>query len=911
VPTTTIRARRRGAGHVVRALFSQRALARVAFVRVALLLCTAATTAAAQAEPYRNRSLPVDTRVSDLLGRMTRVEKFRQLFMAPGSATELDSLDLSTGLFGLQVRVPTGVPSVEAARTHATQLQTLRARITNASRLGIPPLFFEEALHGVMDAGATMFPQAIGLGATFDTGLVHRVHAAAAREMQSRGLRMALSPVVNLANDVRWGRTEETFGEDPWLVGAMGRAHVRAFEQAGLVATPKHFVANVGEGGRDSWPIDISARALEERFFPPFRSAFDDAGARSVMTAYNSVDGDPATQSRLLLHTTLRERWRFGGFVISDASATSGATVLHRTERNTAEAFLHAITSGLDVVFQGGLRDIRPYERAVTDGVIPDSLLDRAAARVLRAKFQLGLFDEPAFAPDSAAYWNGHAEHLALAREAARASLVLLRNSPARSTARAASTAPTLPLASSVQRIALIGEDADSVRLGGYSGSGFAPVSIRSALSSRAGVSVRYAAGPGRDGDSMRTVPAQALSHTAGAGLAAEYWNNPDFAGAPTVRRIDPTIAFTWTLSSPARGLPYDWYAARWTGTLTVPAGGLRAIGIDGRDGVRVWVDDVLVLDRWEARSSGRWVAPVSLTAGPHALRVEFHERRGNARLTLLWDADVERSADARIAEAVDAARASDVAVVVVGVEEGEFRDRSKLSLPGHQDALVRAVSATGVPTVVVIVGGSAITMPWLDEVDAVLMAWYPGEQGGPAIADVLFGDASPSGRLPITFPQREGQLPLTYDHKPTGRGDDYLDGSGAPLFPFGHGLSYTTFAWDSLHVTTVNDRAGDDVRVQISARIRNTGPRAGHEVVQLYVRDEVTSVAQPLIALRGAARVALEPGASTRVAFTLGARELALLDRDLRWRVEPGTFRVMLGASSRDIRLRDIFTLR
>jgi beta-glucosidase len=251
------------------------------------------------------------------------------------------------------------------------------------------------------------------------------------------------------------------------------------------------------------------------------------------------------------------------------------------------------------------------------------------------------------------------------------------------------------------------------------------------------------------------------------------------------------------------------------------------------------------------------------------------------------------------------------VAVVVVGVEEGEFRDRSKLSLPGHQDALVRAVSATGVPTVVVIVGGSAITMPWLDEVDAVLMAWYPGEQGGPAIADVLFGDASPSGRLPITFPQREGQLPLTYDHKPTGRGDDYLDGSGAPLFPFGHGLSYTTFAWDSLHVTTVNDRAGDDVRVQISARIRNTGPRAGHEVVQLYVRDEVTSVAQPLIALRGAARVALEPGASTRVAFTLGARELALLDRDLRWRVEPGTFRVMLGASSRDIRLRDIFTLR
>ncbi len=887
------------------------------FTRGCVLLLSACVLPGAmanvQSAPYRDTAQPVEARVRDLLGRMTRVEKFRQLFMAPGSAGELDSLDLTTGLFGLQLRVPAGVPSAQAARAHAQQLQATRARMTAASRLGIPPLFFEEALHGVMDAGATVFPQAIGLAATFDTALVHRVHAAAAREARSRGLRMALSPVVNLANDVRWGRTEETFGEDPWLSAAMGRAHVRAFEGAGLVATPKHFVANVGEGGRDSWPIDISARALEERFFPPFRSAFEDAGARSVMTAYNSVDGDPATQSRMLLQTTLRDRWRFGGFVISDASATSGSTVLHRTERNTAEAFAHALSSGLDVVFQGGLRDIRPYERAVVDGLIPDSLLDRAATRVLRAKFELGLFDEPAFSPESAAKINGSAEHLALAREAARASLVLLRNAPKR-----AGAASTLPLSSTVKRIALIGVDADSVRLGGYSGTGLSPVSIRKAISARAGVSVRYAAGPGRDADSMRTVPAEALSHAttaasanATAGLSAEYWDNPDFTGAPAVRRIDPNIAFTWTLSSPARGLPYDWYAARWTGNIEIPAGGVRALGIDGHDGVRIWVDNRLVLDRWETRSAGRWVAPVSLAEGRHALRVEFHERRGNTHFSLLWDAGVKRDAQSRIAEAVAAARASEVAVVVVGVEEGEFRDRSLLSLPGRQNDLVRAVAATGVPTVVVIVGGSAVTMPWLDDVGAVLMAWYPGEQGGHAVADVLFGDANPSGRLPITFAQREGQLPLSYDHKPTGRGDDYLDGSGEPLFPFGFGLSYTTFAWDSLTVTLPDDRAGADVRVQITARIRNTGARAGSEVVQLYLRDEVTSVAQPLIALRGVARVALEPGASTRVNFTLGARELALLDRDMQWRVEPGRFRVMLGASSRDIRLRDVFTLR
>jgi beta-glucosidase len=874
---------------------------------VAALIASNTPLAAQRAAlpPYRNATLPVDVRVQDLLSRMTRVEKLRQLFMAPGSAEELDSLDLGPGLFGIQARGARGLPAGASARAHAARLDSLRRRLTSASRLGVPPLFFEEALHGLLDEGATVFPQAIGLAASFDTSLVARVHAAVARETRSRGIRMALSPVVNIASDVRWGRTEETFGEDPWLVGAMGRAHVRAFEQAGIVATPKHFVANVGEGGRDSYPIDVSARALEERHFPPFRSAFADAGARSVMTAYNSVDGDPATQSHWLLHTTLRERWGFEGFVISDASATSGATVLHRTERSTAEAFAHALASGLDVVFQGGLRDIRPYERAVTDGLIADSLLDRAAARVLRVKFALGLFDAPEIAPDSAAHWNGHPSHLALAREAARASMVLLRNVPSGSGAAA-----VLPLAPSVRRVAVIGVDADSVRFGGYSGTGVAPVSIRQGIAARAGVQVRFASGPGRSADAMRVVPALALSHSEGAGLAAEYWDNPDFRGAAALRRTDANIAFTWTLSSPARGLPYDWYSARWSGQLEVPAGGLRSIGVEGNDGVRVWVNDSLVLDRWEKRGAGRYVAPLVLPAGRYALRVEFHERRGNAKLALLWEAGAARDIAAEIAEAVTAARASEVAVVVVGVEEGEFRDRSQTSLPGAQDELVRAVAATGVPTVVVVVGGSAITMPWLESVGAVLIAWYPGEQGGHAVADLLFGDASPAGRLPITFPQREGQLPLTYDHKPTGRGDDYLDGSGAPLFPFGYGLSYTSFAWDSLAVIVLDSAAGPSARVRVSARIRNVGARAGDEVVQLYLRDEITSVAQPLIQLRDVARVSLAPGASVRVSFVLDATDLALLDREMRWTVEPGRFRVMLGASSRDIRLRDTFTL-
>lgn len=843
---------------------------------------------------------------------MTESEKLRQIFMAPGDAESFARIGMADGLFGLQVPAPASAPPRLAARAHAAYLDSLQRLARAASRHGIGLLFFDEALHGLMRDGATVFPQAIGLGATFDTALVARVHAAAARETRSRGIRMALSPVVNLATDPRWGRTEETFGEDPWLVAAMGRAHVRAFESAGVVTTPKHFVANVADGGRDSWPAHWSDRALTERFFPPFRSVIQETGARSLMTAYNSVNGDPATQSEYLLSEVLRSRWAFTGFVISDASATSGATVLHRTESSTADAFRHALEAGLDVVFQGGIGDIGPYQSAVASGRIPMSLLDRAAERVLRAKASLGLLDASPINADSAAYWNGHAEHLALAREAAAASVVMLRNQPAGSSNGTARSAVhrILPLSPQLRRIALIGEDADVPRLGGYSGPGIAPVSLREALAARPGISLQYASGPGRSADSLERVPATALRHDGQAGLAAAYWDNPDFIGEPTLERVDSELAFTWTLGGPARALPYDWYAARWRGQIEVPAGRTRRLAIEGSDGVRIWVNDTLFLDHWEKRSSGRWVSARALPPGTHNIRVDYHERRGNVRLALLWDRSEPSAVEQRIAEAVEAARAAEVAVIAVGIEEGEFRDRSRLALPGAQDQLIAAVAATGVPTVVIIVGGSAITMPWLQDVDAVLMAWYPGEQGGPALADLLFGDANPSGRLPISWPDREGQLPFSYDHQPTGRGDDYVDGFGAPLFPFGYGLSYTEFAYDSVRARFENDPAGRDDRLRLSLRVRNVGQRAGHEVVQLYVRDEITSVAQPLIALRGAVRVHLAPGESKRVHFTLSARDLSLLNRDGEWVIEPGRFRLMFGASSRDIRIREIFEL-
>jgi beta-glucosidase len=368
---------------------------------------------------------------------------------------------------------------------------------------------------------------------------------------------------------------------------------------------------------------------------------------------------------------------------------------------------------------------------------------------------------------------------------------------------------------------------------------------------------------------------------------------------------------FRWTLNSPGRGIPFDWYSVRWTGTLTAPGDEVRRIAVEGNDGYRLYVDDRLLIGNWRKQSYGRRVVEVDWAAGStHAVRLEYFESTGNARLKLLWDAGVTDDSDARIAEAVAAARASDVAVVVAGIEEGEFRDRAKLALPGRQEDLIMAVAATGTPVVVAIVGGSAVTMSsWLERVGAVLHVWYPGEQGGHAVADVLFGDASPAGRLPITFPVSEGQLPLSYNHKPTGRGDDYVDLTGMPLFPFGFGLSYTTFEYADLRIEP--DEMDPDGTAAIRCTVRNTGGRAGDEVVQLYLRDVLASVARPVMELRGFARVRLAPGESTDVVFRVGPEHLRMLDESMQWVVEPGAFRIMVGASSEDIRLRGTLTVR
>jgi beta-glucosidase len=854
---------------------------------------------AQQSPVYKDPSRSTDDRVADLLSRMTIQEKFWQLFMIPGDLDD-PAHDYSYGAFGLQIR------SEEAAREHAGRINAIQRYFVHGTRLGIPIVPFEEALHGVTMPGATSFPQAIALAATWDPVLVGRVAAAIALETRSRGIRQVLSPVVNIADDVRWGRVEETYGEDPVMASAMAEAFVTPFERIGIVTTPKHFVANVGEGGRDSYPVHHSERLLIERYFPPFEASLR-AGARSLMTAYNSVDGSPATQNRWLLTDVLRKRWGFRGFVISDAAATGGATVLHMTEANTGTAARHAIASGLDAIFQSSWPQHRPYLAAFTRETIDRAAIDAAVARVLRVKFELGLFEQPFVDGDRAGSVNGHADHLALARLAALKAIVLLRNEGG-----------ALPLAKTLRRIAVIGPDAIEARLGGYSRPEGRKVTILEGITKKlgAGAAVRHVPGPGRDAPATFVpIPADALSTRHDGkpqrGLHGQYFDNVRLEGAPRFERIDDRMDFRWTLNSPGRGLDFDWYSVRWTGTVTAPPSGVRRMAIEGNDGYRLSLDNRLVIDNWRKQGFGRRTAEVKLEAGTtHEIRVEYFESTGSARLRLLWDAEVVDDSAARIEEAVHAARTSEAAIVVAGIEEGEFRDRASLSLPGRQEELIRAVAATGTPTIVVLVGGSAVTMSsWIEAVAGVVDAWYPGEQGGAAVADVLFGDENPGGRLPITFPVAEGQLPLSYNHKPTGRGDDYMDMTGMPLFPFGFGLSYTSFEYANLRIEPSPKNGAGTVTVR--CEVKNTGLRAGDEVVQLYIRDVLASVARPVMQLRGFTRLHLAAGESREVAFTLGPHDLRMLDVDLRWVVEPGAFRVMVGASSEDVRLRGEFTVK
>lgn len=847
---------------------------------------------------YKNAQAPVESRVKDLMARMTPEEKFWQLFMIPGEVKPGEEAKYVNGIFGFQVSAASQGGNASAqlltynatddAKSLAKKINDIQRYFVERSRLGIPIIAFDEALHGLVRKGATAFPQSIALAATWDTAMMRKVSNAISLETKLRGIRQILSPVVNLATDVRWGRTEETYGEDPFLSAQMGIAFVSEFEKKGVVTTPKHFLANVGDGGRDSYPIYSSNNQLEETHLYPFRELIDKGGARSLMTSYNSVNGKPSSANNDLLLKKLKEEWGFKGFVISDAGAVGGSLVLHNTSADYPQSGEQAINNGLDVIFQTDYDHYKLFIPPFLDGKINAARLDDAVARVLRIKFELGLFEQPYVAVEDIDKYINMQLHRKISEDAAAASFVLLKNKSA------------LPLKKDLKRLALIGSDAVDARLGGYSGPGGEKISILDGLRKKMPrTAISYSPGYDREAKDFTVVPSSALT------ITGEYFDNPSLLGKPAFTRADKQINFHWTLFSPDERVKKDHYSVRWTGELTAPQTGKMKLGLEGNDGYRLYLDGKLILDRFIKQSYHTELTDVTVEKGKtYKLRVEFSEPAGNATIKLVWNAGVENNWRQKIDDAVAAAKTAESVVVVAGIHEGEFQDRAYLNLQWHQEDLILALVKTGKPVHVLLVGGSAIVMDkWLDKVQSVTMIWYPGETGGHAVADMLTGTVNPSGKLPITFPVHESQLPLVYNHKPTGRGDDYHNLSGLPLFPFGYGLSYTNFAYSDIKLTASKLTPGSTV--EVSCLIKNTGAQQGAEVVQLYVRDELASVARPVMELKGFNKISLAPGEVKKVSFTITPEMLSMFNEEGKRITEPGMFRIMIGSSSRDLPLK------
>jgi beta-glucosidase len=732
---------------------------------------------------YKDPHLAIEDRVADLLSRMTLEEKVAQicggnhatrgLVDATGKLPYKTAEDVFKDLYSIDNKI--------GARDRALIHNALQRYQLERTRLGIPDIAFGEGLHGYMAYGSTSFPQALGLASTWDPALVKQVFTAVGDEMGSSGGTQAFSPVLDLARDPRWGRTEETYGEDPYLGSRMGVAAIEGLQgdtflidRHHVMATAKHFTAHgQPESGTNTAPANFSERELRSSYMFSFEAAIREGRAGSVMASYNEIDGIPSHINHWLLETVLREQWGFPGYVTSDGNGLQMLYQTHGVAADAAEAARKALAAGVDFDLSDG-SVYRTLAQQVTDGKVAISDVDRAAGRVLTAKFRLGLFENPYVDPDYAGKTTNSAEHQKLAEKAAEEAIVLLKNDNA-----------VLPLdPKKVRTIAVIGPNAADVHLGGYSRDPGRGVSVLDGIRARAG-------------SAAKVLYAEGCKITTGKqGWAGWYENNSKLA--------DP------------------------------------------------------------------------------------------------------KEQQASIRAAAETAKNADIAIVVVGETEATNReawsedhlgDRDSLDLLGAQDQLIQTIVETGVPTVVVLINGRPLSINYAAaHVPAIVESWYPGQEGGTALARILFGDVNPGGKLPITFPRSVGQLPDFYNHKPS-RNRSYIFSSREPLFPFGHGLSYTSFKLENLRVEPAEIAPNASAKVTVD--VTNTGTREGEEVPQLYIHQRVSSVTRPVLELRGFQRVHLAPGEKTTVIFNLTPYSLALWNEEMRRVVEPGVFDILVGTSS------------
>jgi beta-glucosidase len=821
-------------------------------------------------------------------------------------------------------------------------------------RLGIPAYdWWNEGLHGVARAGAaTVFPQAIGLAATFDVPLMDEVSKTISDEARAKhhdflargehGRYQGLtywSPNINIFRDPRWGRGQETYGEDPYLTSRLGISFVRGLQGDDpkyhkLDATAKHFAVHSGpEADRHTFDVHPSKRDLYETYFPAFEALVKEADVAAVMGAYNRVYGESASGSKFLLQDTLRRDWGFKGYVLSDCWAIEDIWKNHKIVATVEEASALAVKNGDDL--DCGNSHAKALPVAVKKGLITEAELDVSLTRLVTTRMRLGMFDPPemvrwAQTPYSV---NQAPAHDALARRAAQESMVLLKNDG------------LLPLSKQLKRVAVIGPTADDTMslLGNYYGTPAAPVTvlqgIREALPN---AEVIYARGAdlveGRN-DPMAAplIEARYLRPSANAsqrGLKGEYFRGREFKGQPVLTRVDPEVGFRWDRGGPtddmvvrgemssAKSLGGDNFGVRWTGQLLPPVSGKYEIEVAANDGLRLWLDGKPLLEDWSDTDRLRSKSvTVDLEAGrAYDLKLEYYELERDAGVRLAWRMPGAKSP---FDEALEAARSAEVVVFVGGLtgdvegEEMEVNypgfaggDRTDIRLPETQRKLLQALHATGKPVTLVLTTGSALAVDWAKEnLPAILVAWYPGQRGGNAVADVLFGDTNPAGRLPVTFYKADEKLPAFDDYNMKGRTYRYFDGE--PLYAFGHGLSYTQFAYSGLRMD--REKVAPKEQVRVAVKVKNTGERAGDEVVQLYLHPLEPKRERARKELRGFQRVHLRPGEEREVSFTLTPEtDLRHYDEQRKaYTVDAGAYEVQLGASSEDIRTSKRFTVK
>jgi beta-glucosidase len=825
------------------------------------ILLTLALCAPAWGQLYKDTTQPVDKRVDDLLSKMTLEEKASQLL------SESPAID----------------------------------------RLGIPAYdWWNECLHGVARAGvATVFPETIGIAATWDQGLLFRDATTISDEARAkheefvrrgkRGIYQGLTfwtPNINIFRDPRWGRGMETYGEDPYLTGRMAVQFIRGLQgddpkYLKTIATAKHYAVHSGpESTRHTVDVVVDEHDLRDTYLPQFEAAIREGGARSVMCAYNSVNGDPACSNNQLLDTILRKEWSFTGYVVSDCGAIGDIYQGHKAAKDAQEGVSKAVKAGTDLDCGLEYANIVP---AVRSGLLSEKDVDESVRRLLTARFQLGMFDPPSMVKWAQIPYsvNDSPAHAALALETARKSIVLLKNE-----------GNVLPLSKTLKTVAVIGPNADEVEvlLGNYNGQPSHPITPLAGIRAKVSKGTRVLYARGADLATgmpvFETVPASAL-----VGLRGEYFNTANFNGrayvgkafvSPAMRRAavipqdpkplftrnDAQIDFDWKAGAPRADMDDDNFGVRWTGSLKPAVSGTYQLGATGLNAFEVYLDGKPIARRDNVHERAYDYQTIDLEAGKqYALRLDYHEVLGDADIRLVWAPPHGDYAE----EAVKVASQADAVIMTLGLSprlEGEemkvqvpgFQggDRVSLDLPQVQEDLLEKVTALGKPVVLVLLNGSAVAVNWAkDHVPAIVELWYPGQAGGTALADVLFGDANPGGRLPVTFYKSADQLPPFDDYRMEGRTYRYF--KGEPLFPFGYGLSYTSFHYGKLNVPA-EVKSGAEMKV--SVEVQNSGKRAGDEVVELYVKREVRS-------LTGFQRVSLKPGEKRMVEFTLTPHQL------------------------------------